>query len=115
MFDQLQWVPFANIASQQVLDHLAEHEKEAKLLFEKFDQNHNGFLEKRELQRAMATLGIGKKQTKIMRSLWDIDGNKKISWNEFVKLYLFAISGKLYSKKNDTYRNVGVPNESVQP
>jgi len=115
LFDQLQWVPFANIASQQVLDHLAEHEKEAKLLFEKFDQNHNGFLEKRELQRAMATLGIGKKQTKIMRSLWDIDGNKKISWNEFVKLYLFAISGKLYSKKNDTYRNVGVPNESVQP
>lgn len=65
--------------------------EEMKEAFDVFDQDNDGFIDARELQRVLIALGLRQgeelKACRKMIGVFDDDGDEKIDFHEFVKLF----------------------------
>ena len=61
--------------------------EEAKIIFDKFDRDHNGYITMKELKKAMRNLGQKLTFEEIHQMLADIDTDKNgtIDFDEFCK------------------------------
>ncbi|XP_070208674.1 calmodulin-beta-like isoform X2 [Littorina saxatilis] len=70
----------------------AEQEKAIRMAFRVFDTNGDGFIDVQELKHAMKNLGeplTDKELTDMMKQA-DVDGNNKIDYEEFIKVWIIA-------------------------
>ncbi|KAG2382418.1 hypothetical protein C9374_005620 [Naegleria lovaniensis] len=100
------WVPDGIIASRDVFNNINPIKDQASEVFNKFDQDKDGLLNKKEFKRALKSFGIRKKQAKVIRKLWDIEDTGKINTETFVRVYCFVRSGQLYTRKLDKYEEL---------
>lgn len=71
-----------------MLDDLFNPLLEAKRAFDKFDRDHSGSLDIRELNRALLLNGTFMRKNQLRRLMrkYDKDGSGTLSFNEFIRL-----------------------------
>ena len=92
-----QWVPDGIIASRDVFNNINVIKDEARKLFNSFDRDLDGLLNIKEFKLALQSLGIRKKQSKMIRQLYDIENTRLINTETFIQIYCFVRSGRLYT------------------
>ena len=100
------WVPDGLIASLDVFKNVNTIKQQATELFSRYDKDNDGKLKSKEFKEALSTVGIRKKQAKVIRKLWDIEDTGRIDKDAFVNVYCFVRSGQLYTRKLDKFEEL---------
>jgi len=87
------WQPSNFHPSNNVFQNRDAFIHEAEQKFNSYDRDQSGFLEKKEFKKAIQSLGLDKKQSKLLGRMIEKDTSGRVGIEEFVNSYLYAKGG----------------------